>query len=167
MKNSHTKKGVATQIWYNIPNDLAYGLTMKDEPLMKIPGTEIEVPVVVTRYDSPDTTQDYPLSFSDKRAEDLRQKERNSEYKYPVLQVAPFEPPEGWDKGTAVWIHLLPFLQRPGQIDRDSILKIAKANPNLSRMLYEKTGGTGFVLLSRDQKAIYEGSPSFTPAVSN
>ena len=147
-KNNQRIKLVLTQEWYEIPNDLAEMLTLKEDPFMKIPGTEIEVPVLVTiRYSRP--------------------KEGNPECQVPVLQVAPFEPPEGWNKGTAVWIHLLPFLQRPGHIDRDSILKIAKANPDLSRMLYEKNDGTGFVLLNRYDRVVYLGSPSFTPAVSD
>ena len=76
VKNNQRTKVVLTQEWYEIPNDLVEMLTLKEDSFMKIPGTEIEVLVLVTiQYSHP--------------------KEGNSECQVPVLQVAPFEPPEG------------------------------------------------------------------------
>lgn len=139
------KKEVQVQIWNKISNSAAYALTIERNLLdIKIPTTDTPVPVVVTGYFSR-SGQQYPFGPSDKRAEDAEAEETSQSqsticlYEWPVLYVAAFDPPTRWKKGTAVWTHLLLVLGR----DRESILRIAHANPALSQMLYEKLDHVG------------------------
>lgn len=164
------KRAVSTQTWKEVSNSAAYALTFEKNPPVKIPGTETQVPVVVTRYSSPASNQKYPFALFDNRAVDIVAMEATNGYQWPELQVAPFEPPSGWDQGTAVWTHLLLKFQSPKCVDYNSecinwecvdelecvdvksIHRIAKANPYLSQMLYEKDDHSGFVLLNKAQR---------------
>jgi hypothetical protein len=148
-KERVSRKHLRVKAWKQIPNWVAYALTLERENNpVKIIGTDTRVPIIVTSYFG--VHQNYPVEGYALTS--------HTYGSWPKLRVAAWDP-QGWDVGTAVWTHILLALgPYTGTLPFcNLVLTIAHANPKWSYMLYQKVDHNGhllgeFQLLSETQK---------------